>query len=198
MTTTILLVSHFHWDREWYRTYDVFRGRLVDAIDAVLDHLDEDPGFCFVLDGQAIVLDDYLEVRPGQRDRLAAGLSAGRLAAGPWYVQPDSLLPSGETHVRNLLRGRAAAGALGPVSGVAYVPDSFGHPAQFPQLFAGFGLDPFIYWRGNGNELDTLGPNYRWVAPDGSAVRAWQLGEGYFSAGALDADDDSRMRPPRA
>src|SRR5262249_4678228 len=65
----------------------------------------------------------------------------------------------------------------------------FGHPSQFPQLFADFGLDPFVYWRGNGIELDTLSPLYRWCAPDGSAVRAWHLGDGYFGAAALDADD---------
>ncbi len=190
MTHQILLVSHFHWDREWYRSFEVFRGRLVDAVDAVLDQLGTDPGFRFVLDGQAIVLEDYLEVRPDRRDELVAGLHAGRLAAGPWYVQPDSLLPGGESHVRNLLVGRAVAGALGPVSAVGYVPDSFGHPAQFPQLLAGFGLDPFVYWRGNGCELDALGPLYVWRAPDGTSVRAWQLPEGYFAAAGLDADDD--------
>jgi alpha-mannosidase len=187
---SVFLVSHFHWDREWYRSYDEFRARLVDAIDAVLDQCDTDPGFCFLLDGQAIVLEDYLEVRPDRRDALLAGIRDGRLAAGPWYVQPDSLLPSGEAHVRNLLEGRAVVRQFGPVSTVAYVPDSFGHPAQFPQLFAGFGLDPFVYWRGNGGELDTLGSLYRWRAPDGSAVRAWQLAEGYFGAAALDADGD--------
>jgi 2-O-(6-phospho-alpha-D-mannosyl)-D-glycerate hydrolase len=186
----ILLVSHFHWDREWYRPFEVFRGMLVDAVDGVLDLLAADPGFRFVLDGQAVVLEDYLEVRPHRREELAAGLHSGRLAAGPWYVQPDSLLPGGETHVRNLLIGREVAGALGPVSAVGYVPDSFGHPAQFPQLLAGFGLDPFVYWRGNGAELDKLGPLYRWTAPDGSSVRAWQLPEGYFAAAGLDADDD--------
>jgi mannosylglycerate hydrolase len=190
LTHEILLVSHFHWDREWYRSFEVFRGRLVDAVDAVLDLVGADPGFRFVLDGQAIVLEDYLEVRPDRRDELDAGLRAGRLAAGPWYVQPDSLLPGGETHVRNLLLGRAVAGALGPVSAVAYVPDSFGHPAQFPQLLGGFGLDPFVYWRGNGAELDTLGPLYMWRAPDGTSVRAWQLPEGYFAAAGLDADAD--------
>ncbi len=196
----LLLVSHFHWDREWYRSFEVFRGRLVDAVDAVLDLLGSDPGFRFVLDGQAIVLEDYLAVRPDRRDELVAGLHAGRLAAGPWYVQPDSLLPAGETHVRNLLLGRQVTGALGPVSTVGYVPDSFGHPAQLPQLLAGFGLDPFIYWRGNGAELDTLGPMYRWCAPDGTSVRAWQLPEGYFAAAGLDADHDlastiARLRP---
>jgi alpha-mannosidase len=190
VTPELLLVSHFHWDREWYRPFEVFRGRLVDAIDAVLDLVAADPGYRFVLDGQAIVLEDYLAVRPHRRDELVAGLAAGRLAAGPWYVQPDSLLPAGETHVRNLLHGRAVAGALGPVSAVGYVPDSFGHPAQLPQILAGFGLDPFVYWRGNGAELDKLGPLYRWCAPDGSSVRAWQLPEGYFSAGGLDTDGD--------
>ncbi len=143
-----------------------------------------------MLDGQTIVLDDYLEVRPDRREALAAGVRAGRLAAGPWYVQPDSLLPAGETHVRNLLHGRAIADTFGGSSRVAYVPDSFGHPAQFPQLFAGFGLDPFVYWRGNGTEIDALAPLYRWRSPDGTAVRAWYLGEGYFGAAGLDADDD--------
>jgi hypothetical protein len=190
LASPALIVSHFHWDREWYRSFEEFRGRLVDAIDAVLDLTAADPDFRFVLDGQAIVLEDYLAVRPERREELVAGLEAGRLAAGPWYVQPDSLLPAGETHVRNLLLGREVAGSLGPVSAVAYVPDSFGHPAQFPQLFAGFGLDPFVYWRGNGSELDRLGPQYLWCAPDGSAVRAWQLPEGYFSAAGLDAVGD--------
>ncbi len=196
----IFLVSHFHWDREWYRTFDEFRARLVDAIDAVLDLLEADPGFRFLLDGQTIVLDDYLAMRPHRRAAIAAGVSAGRLAIGPWYVQPDSLLPTGETHARNLLYGRALADEFGGSSRVAYVPDSFGHPAQFPQLFAGFGLDPFVYWRGNGNELDALGSLYRWRAPDGSEVRAWYLAEGYFGAGGLDADGDvdatvTRLKP---
>jgi alpha-mannosidase len=185
-----LLVSHFHWDREWSRDFQEFRGRLVDAIDSVLDLVAADPGFRFMLDGQAIVLEDYLVVRPQRRAELEAGLASGRLAAGPWYVQPDSFLPSGETHIRNLLHGRAVASEFGPVSSVAYVPDSFGHPAQFPQLFAGFGLDPFIYWRGNGSEIDELGPFYAWRAPDGSTVRAWHLVEGYFGAAGLDADND--------
>ena len=103
-----LLVSHFHWDREWYRDFQEFRGRLVDAIDSVLDLVATDPGFRFMLDGQAIVLEDYLVVRPHRRAELEAGLASGRLAAGPWYVQPDSFLPGGETHVRNLLHGRRA------------------------------------------------------------------------------------------
>jgi hypothetical protein len=183
-----VLVSHFHWDREWHRTFEAYRARLVDAVDRVLDLVAADPGYRFLLDGQAVLLEDYLAVRPERRAELERGLRDGRLAAGPWYVQPDSLLPSGEAHVRNLLMGRRVAGGLGPVSRVGYVPDSFGHPAQLPQLLVGFGIDSFVYWRGNGVELDALGPWYWWEAPDGSRVRALCLRDGYFGAACLPDD----------
>lgn len=188
--TDVLLVSHTHWDREWYRTFEAFRARLVDTVDRVLDLLAGDEGWRFLLDGQSIVIEDYLAVRPGRRAELETAVAAGRLGVGPWYVQPDSLLPSGESHIRNLLEGRRVAESVGGCSAVAYTPDSFGHPAQFPALFAGFGLGPFVYWRGNGNELDRLGPVYRWVAPSGDGVLAYHLGRGYFAAACLPEDPE--------
>ncbi|MFP6662612.1 MAG: glycosyl hydrolase-related protein [Deltaproteobacteria bacterium] len=184
----LTLVSHTHWDREWYRTFQGFRARLVDTIDRVLELVDEDPEFRFLLDGQTIVLEDYLEIRPQNRERLETACRSGRIGVGPWYVQPDSLLPQGETQIRNLLEGRRVGEPFGGVSSVAYTPDSFGHPAQFPQLFAGFGLGPFVYWRGNGNEIDSLPAEYRWEAPDGSSVLVHHLSEGYFAACGLPED----------
>jgi len=187
-----VLVSHTHWDREWYRTHQDFRGRLVDAVDRVLDLCAADPGYRFLLDGQSIAVEDYLEIRPQRREELAALCRAGRIAIGPWYVQPDSLLPSGESHVRNLLEGRRVAETLGRASRVAYTPDSFGHPAQFPQLFAGFGLEAFVYWRGHGGELDRLPTEYWWESPDGTAILACHLAKGYFNAATGLASDPER------
>ncbi len=176
------LVSHTHWDREWYRPYQAFRARLVDAVDRVLDLCARDPGYRFLLDGQTIALEDYAEIRPARVDELCARIAEGRIAIGPWYVQPDSFLPGGEAHVRNLLEGRRAGEVFGPVSRVGYTPDSFGHPAQFPQLLAGFGLRAFVYWRGHGAEIDALPAEYDWVAPDGTRLLACHLGKGYFAA----------------
>ncbi len=184
----VFLVSHFHWDREWYRTMQAFRARLVDAMDMVLDLAASDPGYRFLLDGQTIVLEDYLEVRPDREAELREHIAAGRLGIGPWYVQPDSLLPSGESHVRNLLAGRRVGARFGPLSSVAYVPDSFGHPAELPEIFRGFGLDGFVYWRGNDSEVASLGPRWCWRARSGAAVRALHLTEGYFSAGRPESD----------
>ena len=90
------LVSHTHWDREWYRSFESFRARLVDTIDRVLELVAQDPGYRFLLDGQTIVLEDYLAVRPARRKDLESAVRDGRIAIGPWYVQPDSLLPSSQ------------------------------------------------------------------------------------------------------
>lgn len=37
------LVSHTHWDREWYRTFQRFRMRLVEVTDALLGLLESEP-----------------------------------------------------------------------------------------------------------------------------------------------------------
>jgi hypothetical protein len=177
-----ILVTHTHWDREWYRTFQDFRARLVDLVDRVIDLCAADPGYRFLLDGQTVILEDYLEIRPTRVDELRSLCAEGRMALGPWYVQPDSLLPSGEAHVRNLLIGRSVGELVGAVSRAGYTPDSFGHPAQFPQLLAGFGIGSFVYWRGNGSEIDELPAEYDWEAPDGSRVVACHLGSGYFCA----------------
>jgi len=86
----VLVVPHTHWDREWYHTAEHFRQRLVPLIDELID--DPPPaGESFLLDGQAIVLEDYLSVRPDRGAELAALLHDGQLEAGPWYVLPDEL-----------------------------------------------------------------------------------------------------------
>lgn len=188
MKKSVHWIPHFHWDREWYRSFQSFRAYLVDSVDAVLDQLAAEPEFKFLLDGQSVVLEDYVEIRPQREPEIRRAVEQGRLGIGPWYVQPDSLLPSGEAHIRNLLIGRSVANAFGSCSNVAYTPDSFGHPAQFPQLFAGFNMRAFVYWRGNGNELDSLPSDYRWISPDGSNITACLLSHGYFNGAMLPAN----------
>lgn len=165
---SLRVYSHTHWDREWYQPFERFRMQLVAAIDRVMDVLEADPSFStYVLDGQAIVLDDYLEVRPEQHERLARLIGDGRIEVGPWYVLPDEFLVSGESLVRNLLEGRRVVRRLGEPLAVGYLPDPFGHVAQMPQLLRGFGIDSIIFSRGMGDEWDSLGSEFRWQALDG-------------------------------
>src|SRR6266566_3020840 len=165
----IILVPHTHWDREWYQTFQQFRMRLVHAIDRLLDILDHDPTFThFMLDGQTIVLDDYLEVRPEQEQRLKNYIRSGRIQVGPWYLQPDEFLVSGESLVRNLQIGLRQAAEYGEQMRAGYVPDCFGHIAQLPQILRGFGIDNAVFWRGVGAEAHKS--EFFWAAPDGTQV----------------------------
>ncbi len=196
----IFFVSHTHWDREWYEPFQVFRLRLIKCIDKLLDIFSTEPDYkYFLLDGQTIVLEDYLEARPDREQALRDLVSAGQVQVGPWYVLPDEFLVSGEAIIRNLLRGthlardfaRAPAipnitgrqtiqvvGARGGAMHIGYLPDPFGHISQMPQILRGFGLSAAAFRRGLADEPTELW----WQSPDGTRVLACYLRDGYDNA----------------
>ncbi|HOE66959.1 MAG TPA: glycoside hydrolase family 38 C-terminal domain-containing protein [Candidatus Hydrogenedentes bacterium] len=172
----VFVVPHTHWDRAWYVPFEEFRLRLVTMIDGLVRTLETDPSFTsFTLDGQAIALNDYLEIRPHNRDRLRRLIHARRLYVGPWYVLPDEFLVSPESLIRNLMLGRKISDAFGHTMGVGYVPDPFGHIAQLPQLLRGFGMDSFMFFRGIDQEATKLDVEFLWRGPDGAEVLCSQM-----------------------
>jgi mannosylglycerate hydrolase len=194
--TIVHVVSQTHWDREWYEPLARFRQRLVALIDELLA-APPAGGASFLLDGQVVVLEDYLEVRPQRRSELAALLQAGALEAGPWFVLADELMPSGESLVRNLFAGRRALRDLGAAPpSVLYCPDSFGHPAALPTLARGFGCATVIVWRGYGGARWPAGDAAWWTAPNGDRVLLHHLSKSGYELGANLPSEaaDSRMR----
>lgn len=201
------VVVHTHWDREWYMPFQQHRRRLVALLDGVLDLLGRDPAFAgFHLDGQTIMLDDYLEIRPERRADLERHARAGRLQVGPWYVQPDEALVSGEALVRNLLAGVRAARAYGGAMRVGYVPDTFGHVSQLPQILRGFAIDTAIFGRGlpvlhetpEGLRPGPVRAELVWRAPDGSAVLGVHLATWYNNAAEIPPESEAAAARLRA
>jgi mannosylglycerate hydrolase len=179
---TIVVVSHTHWDREWYHALPVMRHRLAALIDELLDAPD---GMPFLLDGQAIILDDYRQVRPENASRLSEALRTGALEAGPWYVLSDMLLPSGEALVRNLLEGtRTVREAGGTPPPVLYSPDAFGHASAGPVLAEGFGFGVAVVWRGYGGPEHPASTVARWKHPSGATVLLYHLPPSGYELGA--------------
>jgi alpha-mannosidase/mannosylglycerate hydrolase len=169
------LISHTHWDREWYQTFQDYRARLVNLLDELIGFMEKNPAFKYYhLDGQTIVLEDYLEVRPENRRRLQRLIKQGRLIPGPWYVMPDEFLVSGEALIRNLQLGSAISRAWGvePMK-VGYIVDIFGHNTQMPQICQGFGMESVVAFRGvSGLEASA---EFIWEGADGSSVFFYRL-----------------------
>ena len=179
---TIHLVSHTHWDREWYRPFQYFRARLVFLIDKVLKILEDDPDYkFFLLDGQSIPLEDYLQVRPEQREILKKYIRAGRLIVGPWYIQPDEFAPDGESQIRNLLIGISIAEEFGEPMMVGYLPDSFGQSGGMPQILRGFGMDSAVFMRGMPTHILPKS-EFIWEGVNGDRVLGIYLPMGYSNA----------------
>ena len=180
------VVSHTHWDREWYQPFQVFRLRLVHLVDGLLDLLDQDKDFkYFMLDGQTIVLDDYLLMRPEKESVLRDHIRKGRILIGPWHILPDMFLVGPEAHIRNLQQGERTARKFGQKMMIGYMPDSFGHIGQVPQILRGFGIEVASLWRG---VFD--GPSeFWWKSPDGSSVLMAYLRNSYGNGADLPADN---------
>jgi hypothetical protein len=193
MERTVYVVPHCHWDREWYQPHELFRWRLVQMIDELLDHLERHPEYaCFNLDGQTIVIEDYLELRPENEGRLRALIEAGRIVIGPWLVQPDEFLPSGESHIRSCQRGIRYAERFGGGLKVGHCADQFGHIAQMPQIMAGLGLTSACLWRGVPD--DVPGWSFHWQSPDGTRLPVLYLRNSYSSGWRLPHDVPDLLR----
>ncbi len=182
---TLHVVSHTHWDREWYYPFQVFRLKLVHLVDGLIELLKRDRNFkYFMLDGQTVVLDDYLAIRPENEPILRNYIRKGRIIIGPWHILPDMFLVGPEAHIRNLLEGDRTARKFGSKMMIGYMPDSFGHFAQMPQLIRGFGMDVISLWRGPHD----LPVEFWWDAPDGSRVLMAYLRDSYSNGANLPAD----------
>ncbi|MEC0175638.1 alpha-mannosidase [Paenibacillus favisporus] len=196
---TAHIVSHTHWDREWYLPYEKHHVRLIKLMDALLDKLDEDPEYrSFFLDGQTIILEDYLQVRPQQQTRLEKHISDGRILIGPWYILQDAFLTSSEANVRNMLIGHKDAKRYGQPAKIGYFPDTFGLAGQTPQLMRQSGIHNAFFGRGvkptgfnntvADGDYESSFSELEWEGPDGSKVLGILFANWYSNGNEVPAD----------
>ena len=193
------VLSHSHWDREWYLSHAKHNFNLVQFMDKLIEVLETDKDFkSFHLDGQIIILEDYLRVRPSMEKRVKKLIADGKLKVGPFYVLQDEYLISGESNVRNALVGLKETEKYGEATMVGYFPDTFGNIGQMPQILNGFGMDCALVGRGTvpiGYEGEYLGKTdegkseFVWVSPDGSEVFVSQFTYWYSNGMELPEDE---------
>ena len=164
------LISNTHWDREWRFPFQRNRQMLVDMIDAVLEILENEPEYrAFHLDSQSIVLKDYLEIKPHNRELIIKLTRENRLLHGPWYILPEEFQVGGENLIRNLLLGHKVSRQLGGVSKIGYSPFSWGQISQLPQIYKQFNIDLIMFYRGV-NSIDSPKAEFLWEGADGTRM----------------------------
>ena len=186
------IVPHMHWDREWYFSTEESRILLVNNMKEIMDMLENNPDYpYFVMDGQTAMLEDYLAVKPQDKERIKKLVEEGKLIIGPWYTQTDEMVVGGESIVRNLLYGIKDCGEFGDYMKIGYLPDSFGQSAQMPQILNGFDIKHSMFWRGCSERKGTGKTEFNWTSDDGSEVVVQMLPLGYAIGKYLPTDIDA-------
>lgn len=189
MNREIKILMHTHWDREWYFTKDETQVLLRNHMFQVIEFLEENEDVIYILDGQSVMLDDFIEFAPKWKTRVENLVKRGALRVGPWYTQTDLLLVHGESIIRNLYYGMKKALEYGDVMKVGYAPDTFGHSSQMPQIYKQFGIESSFFWRGF-SELKAEKSDFIWKGIDGSTIFGINLATGYQGAKYLESDVD--------
>lgn len=165
------VISGTHWDREWRHTAEQSKLRLVDLMDVILRLLESNKGYmCFCLDGGTVVLEDYLTVRPENRDRIKKLIEAKKMLVVNFYTLPETNTVAPESVIRNLLVGHRMAKQFGGGMKSGYTATSYGQHSQMPQIYQGFGIDTAIFYRGTNKHI--LAPLFIWEGVDGSRLYA--------------------------
>ncbi len=151
MKKKVIAYLHTHWDREWYREFEVFRIRLLRVFDNVLDMLEANKIPSFYFDGQVGAILDYLKIRPEKEILVKNLIKEKRLFVGPCYCLVDEYLCDRTTFEKNLEIGLKLSKELGCEDFIGYLADTFGHSKNIPTLFKKYGINKAVVWRGCGD-----------------------------------------------
>ncbi|MFI4912357.1 MAG: alpha-mannosidase [Sedimentisphaeraceae bacterium JB056] len=163
------VISGTHWDREWRFTAEQSLLRLAELIDELLDIIETNPDYkCFLLDGGTVVIEDYLNVRPENEQRLRQLMQDGRIETVMWYTLPEMSTVAPEALIRNLLVGKRMAQKFGGAVNTGYTATSYGQISQFAQIYSGFGVKAAMSYRGTNKHQ--VPPICKLESPDGTQV----------------------------
>lgn len=196
MANQVHIVPHMHWDREWYFSAEESKLLLLNNMEEILTMLEENDDYpYYVLDGQTAVLEDYLALKPVNKQRIKKLVQQGKLIIGPWYSQSDEMVVGGESIVRNLLYGHLDCQEFGKPMDIGYLPDSFGQSGQMPMILNGFNITRSMFWRGTSERMGSNKTEFYWTSDDGSKVLTQLLPLGYAIGKYLPADfEDLKQR----
>lgn len=165
-------VGHTHIDIAWLWTVEQTREKVLRSFSTVLELMERYPEYRF-MSSQPILYQFVKEQAPELYERIKEKIREGRWEAdGAMWLEADCNLPSGESFVRQIMKGEEFfQREFGVSSKCLWLPDVFGYSASLPQILKKCGIPYFLTTKIAWNQYNQL-PNdtFWWKGIDGSRV----------------------------
>ncbi len=180
----MIVAESTHWDPDWVLTSGEYYKYMVRrALERAVDELQADERRIFDIEC-IFFLRKYFERSPHRQEAVRLLVNAGRIRlTGSGITTPDTLLPTEEALVRDLLTGQNWLRDNGMLAEprTLYLPDSFGHTPCLPSLARSCGIDAVAFTRIDG--MHFIGLEY---TPKSHYPRLHSSAEELLDARALD------------
>lgn len=172
---TFHLIGNAHLDPVWLWDWREGLNEAIGTTRAMLDLMDEFPDLT-VIRGETLLYEFLEREAPDLFQRVIAQVQAGRWElTGGTYVQNDNNLISTATLLKQFEVGQCYfRETFGRDVKTAWYPDSFGHSAGLPEIFAASGIQNFAHCRPFSSGFPISEPAYWWEGAGGSRVLSYR------------------------
>lgn len=168
----LFAVGHAHIDSAWLWPLRETRRKVARTLANVVRLLEDGRRMVFALPAAQHLL-WVKQDEPELFDRVKALVKQGKIVpVGGMWVEPDAVLPSGESLARQLVEGLDFfEREVGVTCQEIWLPDSFGYTAALPQLARLAGISRFLTQKISWNQTNVF-PHHTlwWEGLDGSRV----------------------------
>ena len=177
MKKILHLVCNSHIDPVWQWDWDEGASASLATFYAACELLDK---YDFIFCHNEVLIYEYIEkYDPQLFERIQKLVEIGKWKImGGWYIQPDCLVPSGESFIRQCSLGREYfLDKFNARPRTALNFDSFGHTRGIPSVLKKCGFDSYIFTRPMPIAMKMVdkdlphGP-FIWEGYDGSQIKA--------------------------
>ncbi|MFC4334213.1 alpha-mannosidase [Salininema proteolyticum] len=168
----ISAVGHAHIDSAWLWPLRETVRKVARTSSSMATLLDEDDDFVHAM-SSAQQYAWVKQERPEVFARIKKAVESGRFVPiGGMWVEPDAVLPSGESFIRQISQGqRFFREEFGVECKGAWLPDSFGYSGALPQILVGAGFDWFLTQKISWNQVNRFPHHsFLWEGNDGSRI----------------------------
>ena len=147
MKKILHLICNSHIDPVWQWDWDEGASAALSTFYAACNLLDK---YDFIFCHNEVIVYEYIEkYDPELFKRIQELVRQGKWKImGGWYCQPDCLVPSGESFIRQITLGREYfLDKFNARPRIALNFDSFGHTKGLPQILKKTGFDGYIFCR---------------------------------------------------